>query len=139
MIPNMFYQLPQEILTTIYSFDNTYHHLMKKCISHIRLCGARRIRIRRELYRLRMEPETTLLSLPNAIRNQEILFRGKIYRLQIPIDYPFEPPIVFFNNKRFREFDKWSPAAGLFTVLLTCDVEDNIGCDVGLCPRVLSV
>jgi hypothetical protein len=130
MNPKVLYALPQDILTKIYSYDNTYFHKMKRCIAHIRLCGARKIRLQKEIRRLQEEADVEVLSLPDAIRNVSILFHGKEFRMKVPVDYPFEPPVVYYENKKFRTFDTWSPAASLLTVLLTCEVEENDGCEM---------
>ena len=130
MNPDLLYALPQDILTKIYTYDNTYFHKMKRCIAHVRLCGARKIRLQREIRRLQEEAEVKVLSLPDAIRNVNVLFHGKEFRMKVPVDYPFEPPVVYYEDKKFRTFDTWSPAASLLTVLLTCEVEENDGCEM---------
>jgi hypothetical protein len=127
MNPCNFYTLPQEILSKIYGYDNTYRNIMKKCLSHVRLCAARKIRIQKEIARLSTEPDVIMHSPLEAIRNLRIVFRGNMYRLHIPVDYPFEQPVIFYNGEKYRKFEQWSPAASLLTVLLTCDVEKNEG------------
>ena len=121
--------LPREIMGLVYQFDPTYHDVYKECVAHVRLCRARKIRLAKEVERLRWEPEVHVDGTWRPYhRILRIIFRQRMYRLLIPFDYPFEPPVVeIFGGQRFRPFDVWSPAAGLLTVLATCDAEGNAG------------
>lgn len=51
--------LPREIMGLVYQFDPTYHDVYKECVAHVRLCRARKIRLAKEVERLRWEPEFT--------------------------------------------------------------------------------
>lgn len=122
---------PREIQEIIYCYDPTFHLLYQKCMAHVRLCGARTIRLTKEIERLRNEP---WLHLPGEWRPHQrrlqVHFRGALYTLVIPPDYPFEPPRVSQSDRFFRAFDCWSPAACLLSVLLTCHVEGLYGTEM---------
>ena len=115
--------LPNDIWGHIYEFDPTYHHTFKQVMCHIRLTGARKIRLRREIHRLQMDSELVVQAWKPFHLRLTITFRGCNYHFHIPPDYPFEAPQVELDGKRFRPFDPWSPVACLMTVLLTCDVD----------------
>jgi len=75
--------------------------------------------------RLREEPQFRVLShgwKPYQV-DLDVLYRERLYRLRIPFDYPFSPPLVEHEGRRFPTFDIWSPAAGLSAAIMTCDID----------------
>lgn len=119
---------PSDIQRLIYAFDPTFHSVYKECMAHVRLCAARKIRLVKEVERLRREPDVHVAGDWRPYRGPlRVVFHHREYTLSVPFNYPFEPPRIECAGKKFRPFDHWSPAACLFTALLTCDVEGNAG------------
>lgn len=126
--PRMKNLLPAELIGRIYQYDSTFHEVFQNCMDHVRLCRARKIRLEREIKRLRHEPGVVVLEgwEPFQVRVQ-IEYHEKIYSLSIPFDYPFEQPVVSHAGQKFRPFDCWSPATCLLMVLVTYDMEGSSG------------
>jgi hypothetical protein len=117
--------LPQDLQRHIYGFDPTFHNEFAKVLAHLRLLGARKTRLPREVQWLREQPEFRVLSpgwKPHQV-DLEVLYLERLYRLRIPFDYPFSPPLVEHEGRRFPAFDYWSPAAGLSAAIMTCHVD----------------
>jgi hypothetical protein len=120
--------LPLEIQRHIYEYDPTFHEQFQKVVVDLRLTGARRIRLPKEWKRLRNDPDFHVMMV--RPRNIHVRFQGVLYHLRIPVDYPFEPPRVEKGGKRLPPFEWWSPACSLSTVVRTCALDVDSGCEI---------
>jgi len=121
-------KLPNEVVTLIFEFDPTFHLQFRKCCWEIQNMGIfSKVRLVRELERLRAHPGMEVGMLTTVARRLEIEYLDKHYVLTVPAAYPWEPPGVTVDGKKVRPFDLWTPSGTLFSVLLFCHVEATYG------------
>lgn len=127
-------RLPMEVQSSIYEFDDTYRIEFKKVQRQIHAFGSYLRRIEAEL-RMSSElyPIYNIASVDGHYRQYIIQLDEKVFKITIPFEYPFIPPVVFpiypvVKKKCLWRPVNWTPVCTIFSLLLNYHVSKDGDC-----------
>ena len=126
--------LPMEVQSSIYEFDDTYRIEFQKVLRHIQAFGSYLRRVHAELCRFsELYPYYPIARVDGHYRQYIIQIYEKIFKIIIPFEYPFIPPVVYSlyplmkNDCLWRPVN-WTPVCTIFSLLLNYYVSKDGDC-----------